>query len=370
MKNESTYRKYSPFRLRAALGLATPLVVGCAGGSSPSRLQTNSQQPASQTLSITTAALPAGSFGQFYKAQLQASGGVPPYRWVVFFGFDPLQSGLWLDPDTGLLSGVLTGGLQFTALVSDSANHNASRDLTLTLSPTPVKILTTILPPATVGAAYTAPIATNLFMVQFALVTPPSSLPPGIVLGQGALEGGATTAGTYHFRISATQAGNTDQRDFTLLVRDKQPRNDSIGSATPFSNGSWQASISPFADPVDSENPDTDYYALSAPGGSFVSVKVLPQSSIALVPVAEIIDASGQRFHSCNQPGTSADFTSPCVGDLIIGDQIDPDFQVMLGAMLTFKVPGTGSQKFFVHVLDWRGDARPDMLYQMAIFGA
>src|SRR5438876_5228429 len=179
MKNESTYRK---FRVSAAVSLAATLVVGCAGGSSPSRLQTNSQQPASQTLSITTAALPAGSFGQFYKAQLQASGGVPPYRWLVLRGAgeaDPLDSGVWLDPDSGLLSGVLTGGLQFIALVSDSAQHRASRELTLTLSPAPIKILTTVLPPATVGAAYTAPIATNddLFMVQFALVTPPNSLP-------------------------------------------------------------------------------------------------------------------------------------------------------------------------------------------------
>jgi len=48
-----------------------------------------------------------------------------------------------------------------------------------------------------------------------------------------------------------------------------------------------------------------------------------------------------------------------------MSDQIVPEFSV--DAMLTLKVAASGN--FFIHVLDWRGDARPDMVYEMAIFG-
>src|SRR5438552_9447758 len=101
MKTKSILNRCPSPRLCAALSLAAVLIVGCAGGSSPSHFQSNSQPAAPQTLAITTAALPSGTFGQFYQAQLQASGGVPPYRWLVLGGAgdaDPLDSGLWLDP--------------------------------------------------------------------------------------------------------------------------------------------------------------------------------------------------------------------------------------------------------------------------------
>ena len=106
----------------------------------------------------------------------------------------------------------------------------------------------------------------------------------------------------------------------------------------------------------------------------YSSLRFLPESK--LFPLAKatgltvldwqdliFVNQNGQRFHTCSDAGSSAAFANPCMNDDIL-----PEFT--LDSMLTFKVPGTGSQKFFVHVLDWRGDARPDMLYQMAVFGA
>ena len=82
--------------------------------------------------------------------------------------------------------------------------------------------------------------------------------------------------------------------------------------------------------------------------------------------VIEITDLNGARFTTgCNQPGgTSTDFTSPCLNDDVSASPHIQDSQ------LTYKVPGTsGSQTFLVHVLDWGGNARPDMIYGLSVSG-
>src|SRR5438552_4137172 len=90
---------------------ATTLLTGCAGKSSPSQAFT-AQAPVSQQLVITTTALPAGTYGQFFDATLQVSGGVPPYQWFAVQG-DLLSIGLTLNQSTGEINGVLSGGLAF-----------------------------------------------------------------------------------------------------------------------------------------------------------------------------------------------------------------------------------------------------------------
>jgi len=148
----------------------------------------------------------------------------------------------------------------------------------------------------------------------------------------------------------------------TLLVNAHTSRNETAQTATPISNGTWMASISPYAEPLDTANPDNDFYSFSAAGGSTVSVNILAQRlnpPSALQPVLEILDASGNRVQTCNQAGDT-DFVDDCMSD-----QIAPEFSI--DAMLTLKVSNSGN--FFIHVLDWRGDARPDMVYEMAVFG-
>jgi hypothetical protein len=73
-----------------------------------------------QPLRIRTTTLPAPVAGDYYNFQLQASGGVPPYRWAVAAG--ALPAGLQLDP-SGLLAGTpaRAGAFQFTVRLTDSA---------------------------------------------------------------------------------------------------------------------------------------------------------------------------------------------------------------------------------------------------------
>jgi Putative Ig domain len=99
--------------LPAVLMLA--LLLGCAQGS---------PAPMSTKLAISTSSLPAGNLDHSYSVQLQAIGGVAPYRWTIVSGI--LPSGLNLS-STGLLSGTptLSGDFNLTIQVTDSALSTA-----------------------------------------------------------------------------------------------------------------------------------------------------------------------------------------------------------------------------------------------------
>jgi alpha-tubulin suppressor-like RCC1 family protein len=83
-------------------------------------------------LAITTTGLPAITAGSAYSAALRASGGVPPYEW----SSTALPSGISLDPDTGVLSGVGTdlGAYPVTVSVSDRDGTLQTADLRLIVS--------------------------------------------------------------------------------------------------------------------------------------------------------------------------------------------------------------------------------------------
>ncbi len=75
-----------------------------------------------QPLTITTTQLPSGQFNLPYNAQMNATGGTPPYTWSVGGGLPP---GLSLSP-AGVISGTPTGfGDLFTVQVTD-ANYPLS----------------------------------------------------------------------------------------------------------------------------------------------------------------------------------------------------------------------------------------------------
>ncbi|MEZ5403037.1 MAG: putative Ig domain-containing protein [Bryobacteraceae bacterium] len=83
------------------------------------------------SLSITTACpLPDAGQGQPYSATLAASGGTPPYTWVIARG--SLPTGLALTPG-GLLAGAPTipGPSQFTFRATDSRSLSTEKDCTL-----------------------------------------------------------------------------------------------------------------------------------------------------------------------------------------------------------------------------------------------
>ncbi len=89
-----------------------------------------------QSLRVESASLPAPIVSQYYNFQLQAGGGVPPYKWSLAAG--ALPPGLRLEP-SGLILGTPEeeGNPHFTVRVTDSSTppRSAARELTAEVKP-------------------------------------------------------------------------------------------------------------------------------------------------------------------------------------------------------------------------------------------
>ncbi|HXJ40906.1 MAG TPA: Ig domain-containing protein, partial [Bryobacteraceae bacterium] len=89
----------------------------------------------STTLTITTSSvLISGLAGSAYSQTLAASGGTPPYTWLITSG--ALPGGVKLNSTSGVISGtpVSAGTYAFTARVTDSASATAQKQFVLTIT--------------------------------------------------------------------------------------------------------------------------------------------------------------------------------------------------------------------------------------------
>lgn len=150
---------------------------------------------------ITTATLPNGVVGGAYNQTLSATGGTAPYTWsLASAGLPP---GLTVNSN-GTITGTITtaGTYTFTVRATDSTGLQTTRSFTISTS-SGLAIITTALPAASVGAAYSQTLAAsggappytwNLYSGSIVA----SVLPPGLSLSPtGAISGTPTTAGNY-----------------------------------------------------------------------------------------------------------------------------------------------------------------------------
>jgi hypothetical protein len=108
---------------------------------------------------------------------------------------------------------------------------------------------------------------------------------------------------------------------------DAVSRNESRDTASAIGNGTWRASLSPF--------PDQDFYSIQATAGTTVTVG--------------------------NPDPTPDAFDDVCAND-------DIDLGVVQDSKLEFSP--SSSSTYFLHVSEFRGDARPDFLYDLMVSGA
>jgi large repetitive protein len=346
--------------------------------SPPSTATQDYQIRISEPMTLTGPAQVIILYNQSYSAAFPAAGGFPPYAW----GMNPVPPGFTFDPTTGTLSGTPNGvGVTNTNVtVHDSSNPPLTATFyNFSLYVTPkLAIYTTSLPTvATASTVLVQPIVMG-GAANYQWSVSPGSLPPGMTLntfsnGNGYISGSPTTAGVYPFtlNISDGNTGNLHQtvsQPLTWTVKDRgqMTRNDTIGTATPLSNIGLLASISPFTDPS-SSGPDVDVYSANAPPGSIVQVYAAPNNDFlqppqpnSLQPVLEIVDSIGVRYQTCG--GSSLNL--PCINHL-------PGTNYIQGNYYSFQVPGTGTAPvtFFIRVSDARGDARPDFIYTLNVFG-
>ena len=361
------------FKTAATLVVAAVValsLVNC-GGSSHSSAPPPPQQTGPPPLTITTTALPPGFYGEFYSVTLQASGGTGALTWNIRGG--ALPQGLNLDHALGVISGIIADtslSSAFTVSAQDAANRTATHVFNLSWSNRPPKILNSSLPNGFVGSRYTVTLATTVPSANLQLVS--GTLPLGVNLQGQTLDGTPTTANTYNFVLGIPDSTGTvvDQRAFTIDISGVTGSgNNSISNAVLLSNGTYSGSISPFVDPTTSTSPspDQDYYKLIAQPGSIVSIQIMSETlsvplSTPLDSVIELVDSSGVQLGTCDSPGQSG-LSSSCLND----DNLEAGTH---DSKLLFKAPGGAPTTFYLHVLDWRGDSRPDMFYKLQIFGA
>lgn len=313
--------------------------------------------------------------GEPYDSGYVAIGGTYPYTWALASGSLPL--GLSLTP-AGSIVGTpsVLGTSNFVLQVSDSGNppYVLTQPVTLGVVPTLLSVLGDPQSPAPVNVPYHSQIPGSGGTPPYSWSISSGQLPVGLSLdpATGFIDGTPSQIGTYNFVVTGTDSGSPAQtataNDF-IQIRASHGRNDSIATATPLGNSAnlqspIALSISPYIDPIDAAtpNPDTDYYKLVATGGSTVHVETFAQrawGADTLDSVLEILDHTGQRYSTCVQPS----FNSSCLNDDLDSTTLD--------SALDFKVPGPASVQttFYVHVFDWRGDARPDMQYYLNISG-
>jgi hypothetical protein len=344
----------------------------------PAGVQGSLRIRVSEPLTITTTSLPSGMTGDPYDFTLSGSGGFGPYEWSV--GTSPgLPSGLALEPTTGHISGIPTQ--PYDAYIGFGLRDSSNPPQSVYSISFPLKIVGRLditssrLPPTHPNAPYR--ISLGLFggTPPYAWSITSGALPSGLSLGPstGTITGTPTTAGTSNFTVQVTDTGPPVQTASTVLsltIRSNLGRNDSPATATPISNGTFRASISPYSDPVDGPAfPDNDYYALTASPGAIVTLETMADRLTPASPldsVIEIVDADGHRFTTC-RPGndTYGSYNQACLND-------DFDWYNTLDSKLEFQVPSTGPDPvtFYVHVLDWSGSARPDFVYDLIVSGA
>jgi hypothetical protein len=319
-------------------------------------------------LVISPVTLPPGLVGQPYSYQFVATGGKPPYSWNV--GLRP--NGLNLNSATGLFSGTPTApydGLVYM-YVTDSATPSQQVALGPAIHvPDVLKINTSVLPGLSTNATTNLQLNSSGGTAPFTWAVTSGALPTGLSITQtGLISGTATTNGTYPFALTLSDGGPPTQTatvNYSVKVG-AIGRNDSIATATPISNGTFNASISPAVDPVSGLlSPDVDYYKLTASPGSSVQVDISAYRQTPSSPldsVLEFVDANGARLQYCSD-GYGANYNQPCMNDDFPGAEKDSRLYLQFPATLT------GPQTFYMKVLDWRGAARPDFFYQMIISG-
>jgi len=213
-----------------------------------------------------------------------------------------------------------------------------------------------------IGRAYNATITATGGQGEKTFAITSGTLPDGLSMSDSGVISGtpAGPAGTSNFTVQVSDSANTPATDSQALSIDivELGRNDEIADATALpGDGAYAASISPSGDPSTNFEPDEDYYAITTTAASDITIDINAQvNGSPLDTVVEVVNAAGVRLNTCGAPA----YASVCAHD-------DEDPGVARDSFLELRV--NGPTTFYIHVVDWASNARPDMLYDLVISG-
>jgi hypothetical protein len=341
--------------------------------------------------------LKGGQVGTFYDDVIQFSCGTDPVSWSLVSG--SLPPGLQMQPFPGTSSqlnfeGTPTkvGIFPLTVQAKDGSNRTGQQSASITILPSALVITDGLMQLGAVNQPFDHIVPTSGGTPPYSFNVSVGALAQGLQLNAstGEISGKPTTAGLYQFNIKATDTTGptpfTFEKPYTLLVTPAavSARNDTLANATPIFPGTYLASLSPYTDSAGNPAPDQDYYSLTANGGDVYSIGAVASQTpftsatnpglviSAADPAIEVLDSTGARMITCNDPvadsppagapiakGTGQ-FTDACVGHggPAIGNGL---------STLTLQLPQGSNQKFYIHVFDFNGRARPDFLYTLTV---
>ncbi|MCX6769351.1 MAG: putative Ig domain-containing protein, partial [Candidatus Micrarchaeota archaeon] len=168
----------------------------------------------------TTTSLTDAAVGQSYSYPLSASGGTPPYTWVV----TGLPSGLSVVSGsiTGTPAAGTNGTYTLSATATDSTSHGSQTQVySLKVYPSDIRILTTSIPSATENHSYSATISTIGGTLPFTYLSSP--LPSNLSFANSVLSGtpenGTSASSPYYVSVRVADAnGSYAEQIFQLNI--------------------------------------------------------------------------------------------------------------------------------------------------------
>jgi hypothetical protein len=318
-------------------------------------------------LEPTTTALADAPGGVPYSDALEAQGGLPPLDWEILSG--SLPAGLSMSAE-GVVSGTpvpacsdATSTLQVQVTDSDAPPQSAVQGgVDLTVTSAALAFAPQQPPNGRINVPYSHqfPVAGGVPPLAFAITG--GSLPSQLALNPstGRVTGTPDTVESAQFEITVTDdCGASFSQEFAITIDAAAlGRNDSLASATTLpGNGSYSASISPSGDPGGVFDPDEDFYRVTTSAASTITIDINAQvNGSPIDTVIEVLGAGGNVLDQCIAPA----YSSPCISD-------DEQLGVDLDSFLRLRVAGPTT--FYIHVVDWGSNARPDMLYELVING-
>ena len=306
-------------------------------------------------------------------AVVPVTGGMWPLRYALASG--TLPAGVKIDAKTGLATGtpLQTGVFQWSVNVSDSFSppQLATQPFSATVSAPQLSVNFAGPSRTSLNRPFSSALVASGGVPPYHFALTNGSMPEGISgidPNTGQFSGTPTRLGNYFFSVSVTDTASVTRSGYvSFVVATAAGRNDSIATATALTgDGYHSASISPYGDTGGGDN---DYFALTSMAGTTVHLETSAKRYRAGNPldtVLEILDGNGVRLNACREPGdTTSSFNSPCLNDDL---SASPHIQ---DSVLDLRVPGPANTPytFYAHVLDWRGDARPDMTYTLQVSG-
>ena len=177
------------------------------------------QAAACPTITLSPSSLPNGTVGSAYDQTITVEGSSDSFGFAVTGG--SLPDGLTLSSD-GVISGSpsAAGSFTFTITATNATGCAGSREYTISFSCPSITLSSAPLADGTVNSPYSQTISATGSDGGFGFTVTGGSLPAGLSLDlPGEISGTPTTAGTFNFTVTATNAsGCTGSQDYSITV--------------------------------------------------------------------------------------------------------------------------------------------------------